>query len=66
MVIGTPCSCMAATQASELVADMESNPGNPGLPWESWMTLPLRSVSGPPGLMNGSTYLAPKSALKPL
>jgi hypothetical protein len=46
---------MAATHESETEADIPSNPGKPTLPAGVAMTFPSRSVSGPPGLMTGST-----------
>src|SRR5215813_1220084 len=44
---------------------MPSNPGNPMWPVASWITLPSRSSSGPPGLICGATYLCPNRPKKP-
>src|SRR5438132_13666215 len=63
---GTPASCIWAVQDSETVASIPSNPGKPTFPNWSLITLPLRSVIDPVGLITGFTYLAPNSARKPL
>src|SRR5947209_8832790 len=65
-VTGTPCSCMAAEYPSDTAGDMLSKPGKPALPLASLMTFPLRSVTGPLGLICGATDLLPKSPLNPV